>query len=442
MAKLQLNKLLRTKQGYALLIVVIVVIAALTVVITLLAEKKPQAKNIKQVNLTGIIDEAFSTANVESAQVAQQQEVDTLKKQIAKLTLTIEDTNANNAKQFQKLSEQFTAQMRSQMQAFAKETALAAKVQKAAIAEQQLWHNPPPRAAFPNFSAANKPTINFVSFNYPGKYRNKPRINADNYVPSNTSVRAVVLGGADADASITGEESTNGAMLFKLLDDGTLPNGQRSHLKGCRVSAHSFGDISSERAIAFLYRLSCAHPGQDIIDKPIHGWVFYNGKVGIKGEPVMRDSKVMLAAGVGGMLSAVGQIAQAAQSIQTNVGLGISSSVPPANVLPFTAYGGAAKGSQTLAQSFLKRLDQYHPVIQVGAGNIVTIVFKEGFYLHGVEDKQKPKQQAQKQSSYQSYNSDFRTNNQMEPPLMNFTVPNEVLNNIDRTNATSRDRQP
>ncbi|MDF1931911.1 hypothetical protein PGH45_20040 [Legionella pneumophila] len=38
-------------------------------------------------------------------------------------------------------------------------------------------------------------------------------------------------------------------MLFRVLEDGTLPNGQRSRLRGCRVSANSYGDISSERAL-------------------------------------------------------------------------------------------------------------------------------------------------------------------------------------------------
>ena len=68
-------------------------------------------------------------------------------------------------------------------------------------------------------------------------------LNPAHYVPSNTSVRAVILGGADADASVNGQSKNNGVMLFKFLEDGTLANGQRSRLRGCRVSANSLMGI-------------------------------------------------------------------------------------------------------------------------------------------------------------------------------------------------------
>jgi conjugal transfer pilus assembly protein TraB len=43
--------------------------------------------------------------------------------------------------------------------------------------------------------------------------------------------------------------------------------------------------------------------------------------------------------------------------------------------------GGASKAADTLSQYWIKRAEQYHPVIDIGAGNLVTVVFQKGFRL-------------------------------------------------------------
>ena len=448
MPKLQLNQLMKAKQVRTTFVVVGVIILGLTMLIVLLADgkKKPIAAKRAAVNLTGIIDESFSNANVESAQVAQQQEVDDLKKQIAKLNSTISELGSSNAKKINKLSEEFSAQMRSQMQTFNEQVQEKVKVQK--VAQQQLWHNPKSSPEFTNFNNQNipKPSINFVSFNY-HKPNHLPRLHPGNYVSANTSVRAVVLGGADADASVTGEQKHNAVMLFKLLDNVALPNGKQSHLRGCRISAFTWGDISSERAFAELNRIFCAPNGKDIIDLPVHGWVFFNGKVGIKGEPLMRDGKVLAAAGIAGGLSGIAQAAQASLPVENFNNAGVYSFVPSNRIIGFTAAGGAANAASTLAQHYIKRSEQYHPVIQIGAGNVVTIVFKDGFYL---EPEIPPKKITNagtpkpSQNSYENYQNHYQNPNVPPPPevfnspLSNLTVPNEVLEQIDRANVGSR----
>ena len=39
--------------------------------------------------------------------------------------------------------------------------------------------------------------------------------------------------------------------------------------------------------------------------------------------------------------------------------------------------GGASKAADTLSQYWIKRAEQYHPVIDIGAGNLVTVVFQK-----------------------------------------------------------------
>lgn len=314
-------------------------------------------------NLTGIVDESFSQDNAMSAMTAQQAELETLKQQMHELKM-------NLAKREQEHADSLSNLMTQKIKEVKEEATIEVKKQAMTSPDVAAWHAPIPK-------------LHSVAFNYHKPPINHPtnRLSSDKYVPSGTFVRAVVLGGADADASVNGQSKNNGVMLFKLLQPGTLPNGQHSHLTGCFVTASSYGDISSERAYVILDRLSCALPGRPIIDKAVTGWAFFGGKVGIKGVPLMRDNKIMQWAGISGAMSGIASAAQYAQSVQSISSLGTATSIPSTNVAPYAAYGGASKAAEVLSNYYVKRAEQYHPVIQVGSGNYVTIVFKEGFFL-------------------------------------------------------------
>ncbi len=63
--------------------------------------------------------------------------------------------------------------------------------------------------------------------------------------------------------------------------------------------------------------------------------------------------------------------------------------------------GGASKAAQTLSEYYIKRAEQYHPVIPIG-GNEVTVVFQDGFQLKTIEELEAEKngqQQAQNQEA-------------------------------------------
>ncbi|STX55694.1 conjugative transfer protein TraB [Legionella beliardensis] len=409
------------------------------------SQKTPLAKNT--VDLTGIIDEPFTDGATDNALTAQQTELETLKKQVSVLTAHLKAMGKAHERQLQAQKDELASQVKTLILA-SQEKKSASKTQQNVPSEltdvqnPKLWHNPNTYAMNSMIKSSNTLSdaslrINLVSFKPKRRFAQvtpDSYLNPAHYVPSNTSVRAIVLGGADADASVNGQSKNNGVMLFKFLEDGTLPNGQRSRLKGCRVSANSYGDISSERAFATLYRLSCAHPGAPIIDKEVTGWVFFNGKVGIKGQPLMRDNKVMTWAGISGALSGIASAAQYAQSIQNIGPYGASSVMPSSQIAPFAAYGGASKAADTLSAYYVKRAEQYHPVIQVGSGNVVTIVFKDGFYLEPDEDKS---QHAKTRVSAEETRALIARDNE-DPSAMNFTVPPQVLGKIDRSNTLSR----
>lgn len=424
MVSLNVNKLMALKQYRSLGLIVAGVLVVLVTISLLVAHPKPTSDTSKT-NLTGVVDAAFSEANAESALFSQQKELESLKEQMSQLKKSMQEGKQKSAVDSAKIESLVEDAIKSSLSVNAIQLA-----DNSSHAVRSDAGNP---WASSRQERTAKPHIHSVNFSY-----HHPRNASENilshkrYVPSGTFVRAIVLGGADADASVNGQTKNNGVMLFKLLQPGTLPNGQHSRLQGCFVTASSYGDISSERAYVVLEKLSCAYRGEPIIDKAVTGWAFFGGKVGIKGQPLMRDNKIMQWAGISGAMSGIAAAAQYSQSIQSISALGSATTVPTGNIAPYAAYGGASKATEQLSQYYIKRADQYHPVIQVGSGNLVTIVFKDGFYLEPDEEVIARGQHA---NSTQATQRGLPTN---EDGTANadFTVPPEVLSRIDKSYST------
>lgn len=446
MASFQLNTFIQAKQRRMLAGVVVSLFIVFVAIIALASNGKPKhvKKDTPTLDLTGIVDESFGEANTESALTSQQTELDTLKAQMKALQAILKTQAEMHARD---VAEQATHVAKASKEDvpspvksmhFAENTQATPNMPTTSTDASSPWtvafadaQRTQSGARYLNARPRPQPRVHSVSFRYGPRRKaggDENHLNSEHYVPSGTFVRAVILGGADADASVNGQSKNNGVMLFKLLQAGTLPNGQHSRLQGCFVTASSYGDISSERAFVILDKLSCAQPGRPIIDKTVTGWAFFGGKVGIKGQPLMRDNKVMQWAGISGAMAGIASAAQYSQSVQSISALGSAMTVPSSNIAPYAAYGGASKAADVLSNYYVKRAEQYHPVIQVGSGNLVTIVFKDGFYLEPDETVRQKGRQS-RLTHLREAQEDEGAN---ESDELNFNVPPTVLNKIDR----------
>ena len=202
------------------------------------------------------------------------------------------------------------------------------------------------------------------------------------YVPPGTFAKAVLLSGADTNAGVHGQSDTI-PITMRVLDNGTLPNGERSSLKGCFVTAAAYGDASSERGQIRLQRLSCVRkPNGLVLDIPIEGTINdMGGSDGIRGHVVMRNNKLIWNAGVSGVLSGIGSAMQQSATTQSVSPLGVTSAIQPSKVFQYGAFGGANSALGKLADYYIKLADMYHPIVQIHAGSQVNIVFLKGFSL-------------------------------------------------------------
>lgn len=208
------------------------------------------------------------------------------------------------------------------------------------------------------------------------------------YVPSGSYAESLVIEGADANAAVTGSQNTS-PMQLRLTGKIQMPNDREFDLTGCFVTLEAYGDVSSERAEVRTRKLSC-NIGKDVIDQEIKGHVSFMGKNGIKGEVVMRNGKVLGFAWGAGFLSGIGKGIESAGS--TTVGVGATASPGAGDIMKSGIGGGTSEAAKTLSEYYIKRAEQYHPVIPIGAGNEVTLVFNDGFQIQTVAEVLKEKQ--------------------------------------------------
>lgn len=214
------------------------------------------------------------------------------------------------------------------------------------------------------------------------------------YIPSGSFAEAVVIEGADANAAVTGQQNTS-PMQLRITGLVQMPNDHQYDLTGCFVGLEAWGDVSSERAIVRTRSISCKKEGEDI-DQKIAGHVSFMGKNGIKGEVVMRNGEILGWAWGAGFVDGIGTGIQSASTPQ--VGVGATTSISSTDIVKAGIGGGTAQAAKTLSDYYIKRAEQYHPIIPIGAGNEVTLVFQDGFQLETLaEARQKQANQAAQQ---------------------------------------------
>lgn len=249
---------------------------------------------------------------------------------------------------------------------------------------------PPPTAFYPGNTGTLPPQVTYQSVPVPNRIQRKTFSNSAQknagpslpYIPSGSFAKSMLIEGADANASVTGNESTV-PMQLRITGLIELPNSKTYDAMGCFVGLEAWGDVSSERAIVRTRNISCLKNGKTI-DQPIKGHVSFRGKNGIKGEVVMRNGKILGWAWGAGFVDGIGQGMERAS--QPAVGLGATAAYGAGDVFKMGIGGGASKAAQTLSDYYIKRAEQYHPVIPIGAGNEVTVVFQDGFQLKTVEE--------------------------------------------------------
>ena len=199
---------------------------------------------------------------------------------------------------------------------------------------------------------------------------------ADDLLLTGSFARARLLNGVEAPTG--GQANGNPVpMLLEIKDPAFLPNRYRSNIKQCMVTANATGDLSSERVLVRLDRMSCITHTKGAIDVRLTGYVTgEDGKTGLKARVVTRSGQAIANALLVGTLSGLGEaVSLAAQDSTTNFAGTVTNSVNN----PWRA--GLGEGMHDaldrVADYYLKLADKIFPVLEVDAGRNVDIVITQ-----------------------------------------------------------------
>lgn len=250
---------------------------------------------------------------------------------------------------------------------------------------KEVETEPTPRI-IKNTSPPISTTSNFVHLHQ--NFTHKDKKDIEDYVTSGSFARSVLLTGVVAETG-TDAAGTPQPILLRLVDFGIFSKGYLTpQIKEAIIIGSCYGNISSERAICRLETLSLVNNQGDIVERPVEGWLIgEDGRPGIKGEVVDKASDVARMAVLNGILGGMAGFLQN----QASAGIypispiaGQSKALTGIDSLKSGASSGVGNALQKLADYAIKRAEQMSPVIVVGAGRVIDVVFRKGFQLKDV----------------------------------------------------------
>lgn len=214
------------------------------------------------------------------------------------------------------------------------------------------------------------------------------------YVPPNAYAPAEVLVGVDSATNVTSASDPK-PVLLRLTGDavsvGADGRYQHTKVRGCLVNGAAYGELSSEKVYVKLQRITCPAGDKSFSVATVEGYVSQKGKAGVRGLVVERAGGLTARAAVAGTLQGLGTTLS--QNLQRSAG-GVNAVAGPGGLLGTQKLsgrelaegavgGGVSNAASQLAEYYIKRAEQYQPVIEMPTGIEVEIVFLSGFQIRG-----------------------------------------------------------
>lgn len=361
---------------WIILAVLVTVLVVFAILIAIFTQEKPKAKKEAPATTIHLDNDSFNEEHFVTTYGAQ---MSALEKEVQALSAQLK--REEERKKREAKTKDSTAQFNDEFS----DTNIGLESSASSLSASNAYHTYPqakrseaqgPRLVIKKVSDAeivNKPQS--AKKDEIAKNRTKER-KADDLLITGSFARARLLNGVEAPTG--GQANGNPVpMLLEIRDPAFLPNRYRSDVKRCMVTANATGDLSFERVLVRLDRLSCITESRGAIDVKLTGYVTgEDGKTGLKARVVTRSGQAIANALLVGTLSGLGEaVSLAAQDSTTNFAGTVTHSVNN----PWRA--GLGEGMQDaldrVADYYLKLADKIFPVLEVDAGRDVDIVITQ-----------------------------------------------------------------
>ena len=241
-------------------------------------------------------------------------------------------------------------------------------------------------------SFQNERTYDDVSFARPPSETDLGLTRGDiaDWVPTNAYAPATFLVTVDMPAG-SEDESDPLPVLLRITGPAksVLQDGAplETDLTGCQVNGAATPDLSSERVLIRLQKMTCLRASGEVVETAVEGYVAQFGKVGVRGRIIRREGafikQALLASFVGGFGDALGANIQRSYTPFTGTE---DQSLSPEEIFRGGVGGGISSASDRIADFLIEQAEDYDSVIELPAGVAVELVFVSGATVRDVHD--------------------------------------------------------
>lgn len=369
------NQSVRIRQ-WVLLIGLVPIAVTFAVVIAILSQDKKKTEKTEPTTTINLKSDSFNEEHFVTTYGAQ---ISSLQKEVEALTAQLkrEEERKEKEKRYQKHEENFDAAFdHVETQQLGALNSSGEVSQSGSLVTKFHPKNDTPRLVIKRVSditPEEKPGASKTDDIAKNRTKEKK---ADELLITGSFARARLLNGVEAPTG--GQANGNPVpMLLEIKDPAFLPNRYRSDIKRCMVTANATGDLSSERVLVRLDRMSCITNTRGAIDVRVTGYVTgEDGKTGLKARVVTRSGQAIANALLVGTLSGLGEaVSLAAQDSTTNFAGTVSNSVN--NPWKAGLGDGMKDAMDRVADYYLRLADKIFPVLEVDAGRDVDIVITQ-----------------------------------------------------------------
>ena len=196
------------------------------------------------------------------------------------------------------------------------------------------------------------------------------------------------MAGAAAQVSVTGQADPK-PVLIRITGRAvsaatTSARRLRTDITGCVITGEARGEISSERVYVRLQRMTCERD-DGVIETDVKGYVSGSGQAGVRGDVISREGDLLDKSFTAGILSGFGN--SVSQGLSPNALNSGNSNLSDADLLDNAGKAGLGKGignaGEKLSEYYIRRAEQYQPVVMLKGGTSVEVVFLEGVRIDG-----------------------------------------------------------
>jgi conjugal transfer pilus assembly protein TraB len=260
-------------------------------------------------------------------------------------------------------------------------------VVKYSIMNDNIYISSKTNSKIPSNSNINNKMVNAVSVKDDKNISDqKDKIKKSIKIPAGSFIKGVLLNGIDAPTASNAKGNPH-PVAIRFIDKSILPNNFKADIKDCVAIAGGYGELSSQRAIIRVDKVSCVKEDGTVLTSKGNsiGYVTgEDGKVGLEGEVISRQGAIIARAMAADFFSGISGVLKQANQPQTAIAQNGTTSTPTIKTdeaMKVGLFSGLSGATSKLSDFYLKLNDQMFPVVEIAVGRTCDIIFNKTLIL-------------------------------------------------------------